>query len=158
MTLPTVPTDPAVVRRRSGRVLLVDSQDRILLFCGVDPAAPGAGSWWITPGGGLDPGESEREGAARELFEETGLRLDPAELRGPVHEREATFSFGGRTVRQHSTFFLARVDSHEVDVSGFEEVEATSIFEHRWWRVEELRATSEVVYPECLAELLAGLL
>ena len=40
------------------------------------PAAPDRGSWWFTPGGGLDPGESHRDGAVRELFEETGLRCE----------------------------------------------------------------------------------
>lgn len=154
----TVPTEPAVVPRRSGRVLLVDREDRVLLFCGSDPAVPGGDSWWFTPGGGLDPGESEREGAARELFEETGLQVDPLDLQGPVHEQESLFRFASRRLLQHSTFFLLRVDSHEVDVSGFEEIEASSISGHSWWTVEELRSTSDVFYPECLAELLEGLL
>lgn len=36
----------------------------------------GAGQWSV-PGGWLDKGELITEGAARELFEETGLRLEP---------------------------------------------------------------------------------
>lgn len=31
-------------------------------------------------GGKLDPGESAREAAVREVFEETGVRIDPADL------------------------------------------------------------------------------
>jgi 8-oxo-dGTP pyrophosphatase MutT (NUDIX family) len=31
---------------------------------------------WITPGGGVDPGESLIEGAKREVFEETGLKVE----------------------------------------------------------------------------------
>ncbi len=30
---------------------------------------------WTNPGGHMDPGETPREGAAREVFEETGLRI-----------------------------------------------------------------------------------
>jgi hypothetical protein len=28
---------------------------------------------------------------------------------------------------------------------------------HRWWTVDEIRDTSETIYPLCLAELLDGL-
>lgn len=35
---------------------------------------------WGPPGGHLEPGEDPAAGAARELLEETGVRLDPAEL------------------------------------------------------------------------------
>jgi len=69
----------AVVDRRAGRVLLVDRAGRALLLHGGDPARP-AERWWFTPGGGLSGDETAAEGAARELFEETGLRVDPADL------------------------------------------------------------------------------
>lgn len=147
-------TAAEVEPRRSGRVLLVDREERVLLFCGADPAATDAGSWWFTPGGGLDPGESEREGAARELFEETGLRCSAEDLIGPVHVEESLFDFASRRLLQHSTFFLLRVDSHEVDVSGFEELEASSISAHRWWSRDELRATPDVFYPRSLVDVL----
>ena len=37
-----------------------------------DPGVPGS-RWWVTPGGGVDPGESEEEAAVRELAEETDM-------------------------------------------------------------------------------------
>jgi 8-oxo-dGTP pyrophosphatase MutT (NUDIX family) len=37
---------------------------------------------WALPGGGLDPGESPREAALRELAEEVGLALDPDAILG----------------------------------------------------------------------------
>lgn len=143
-----------VVERRAARVLLLDGADRLLLFRGGDPAKPEAGTWWFTPGGGLDDGETLAEGARRELFEETGLHCDPRDLGAPVHEEHSVFEFAGMTLAQHSTFFVLRVDAHEVDTSGFEELEASSIVEHRWWPRSELRSTNEVVYPAGLPELL----
>lgn len=44
---------------------------------------PGAGLWSI-PGGRLLPGEDDRVGVARELFEETGLVVEVGELLGSV--------------------------------------------------------------------------
>ena len=55
---------------------------------------------------------------------------------------------------QSNTFFVLRVIEHEVDTRGFEQLENDSIFEHRWWRREDLRATADSVYPRCLVELL----
>ena len=146
MTLP--------VARAAARVLLLDAAGRVLLFRGGDPMAPERGTWWITPGGGLDAGETHAEGAARELFEETGLRLDPAGLGEPVLHREVDFDFDGVRYCQAEQFFFVRVDAHAVDTRGFTPLELRSVVEHRWWNRADLRATADTVYPEGLVELL----
>ncbi len=142
------------VARRAARVLLLDADDRVLLFRGGDPMAPERGTWWLTPGGGLDEGETHAQGAARELFEETGLRLDPDVLGDPVLHREVDFEFEGVRYCQAEQFFLARIDAHAVDTRGFTPLELRSVVEHRWWPREPLRATADTVYPEGLVELL----
>ena len=147
----------APLPRRAARVLLVDATGRVLLFRGGDPAEPAAGTWWFTPGGGLEAGESWAEGAARELHEETGLRVAPEVLGAPVLDERADFSFGGLLIDQDQRFFLHRVESHEVDTSGFGEIEVASIEEHRWWSVDELAATSDTVYPVALVDVLTRL-
>jgi 8-oxo-dGTP pyrophosphatase MutT (NUDIX family) len=145
---------PAPVDRRAARVLLVDAHGRVLLFRGHDPARPGAGSWWFTVGGGLDEGESHRDAALRELTEETGLVVSPEALRGPVHNEVAEFSLGGTSYRQDNEFFVVEVDRHDVMTEGFSAFEDVFVLEHRWWSRTELRSTSDVVYPETLADLL----
>jgi 8-oxo-dGTP pyrophosphatase MutT (NUDIX family) len=145
-------------QRSAARVLLLDDQDRVLLLHGYDPADRDRGPWWFTPGGGLEPGEPHQAGAARELFEETGLRLDPDEFTGPVYEQVVEFPLDGRRYRQAEQFFLARIPSWEVDTSGFTDLELRSVDGHRWWSVEALRSTAERVYPAGLADLIAGVL
>jgi 8-oxo-dGTP pyrophosphatase MutT (NUDIX family) len=144
------------VDRVAARVLVVDDSERVLLLEGLDPADPSRSTFWFTPGGGLEPGESFEDGARRELAEETGLV--PERLTGPVHERVAVFDFEGVTYRQSERFFAARVPAGRAIVSdGFTDVERRAVVGHRWWSIPELRATTAAVYPECLADLLTGL-
>ena len=152
------PGAAAVVDRRAARVLLVDAADRVLLLRGTDPADLSRGDWWFTPGGGLDEGESPVEAARRELFEETGLHLAADELGPVVHERVARFTFSGTDYRQAEVFFLARVDAHEVDASGWTALEVASVTGHRWWPRAELARTDERVFPDDLATVLARVL
>jgi 8-oxo-dGTP pyrophosphatase MutT (NUDIX family) len=142
-----------VLDRRAARVLLVDGAGRALLLHGGDPARPGE-RWWFTPGGGLDDGETLAEGAARELYEETGLRVDPAELGDPVWQETTEFSYRDQAYRQEQDFFLLRVAEWRVDTAGMDEDEQQTITEHRWWSAAEIEASDEQIFPRELAGLL----
>lgn len=144
--------------RRAARVLLVDSASRVLLLLGGDPTAPERGLWWFTPGGGVEGDESPAQAAARELAEETGLRVDSDVLGEVVHERVTEFEFAGRHLRQSEEYFLLRVASHDVDTSGPGAVVDQGVTGHRWWSLPALTGTSEVVFPAELPELLERLL
>ena len=122
--------------RVAARVVLLDSAGRVLLFRGFDPADPHS-TWWFTVGGGVEPGEDLRAAAVREAREETGLDLDPDELRGPVWRRLARFSFDGQLFDAEEWFFTASATG-EIDTGGFTELEARTVLGHRWWTVAEL--------------------
>jgi 8-oxo-dGTP pyrophosphatase MutT (NUDIX family) len=140
--------------RQAARVILVDDRDRVLLIRGRDPSRPDLPSWWITPGGGIDEGESAEDAARREVFEETGIRLD--QLGPVVMSRSLEFEFEGTWIAQDEVFFIARIGwaDHTLDTSGWNELERRSLTELRWWTVRELASTDETVYPERLLELL----
>ncbi|GAA4756127.1 NUDIX hydrolase [Amnibacterium soli] len=149
-------TPPRPVVRLAARVLLLDPQDRVLLVLGGDPAQPKAGTWWITPGGGVEAGEDARAAALREAFEETGHRVDS--LVGPVARRSSVFPFDGRLIEQREQYFVARVPAFEPTRTGWTELEQRALHGFRWWTVDELRSTRETVFPERLADLVADAL
>jgi 8-oxo-dGTP pyrophosphatase MutT (NUDIX family) len=149
--------DLEATARHAARVLLIDGQGRLLLLHGLDPARPEHG-YWFTVGGGIDPGETPAQAAARELAEETGLVLGPQRLGEPVWHEVTSFSFDGHWYRQEQEFFVARVEAWEPVQDGFNHVERASIDAYRWWSLDELSSTEELVYPAELAGLLRGIL
>jgi 8-oxo-dGTP pyrophosphatase MutT (NUDIX family) len=146
-----------IQERNAARVVLI-ADGHVLLQQGFDPARPEAGSWWITPGGGLDDGESVEDGAVREVLEETGLRLSPAQLGPVIATRVANFEFEHRRFRQSESFFAVNVDAFTPQHHGWDEVEQRALLDHRWWTVDELRTTDETVYPSELADVVQGVL
>ncbi|HYN75468.1 MAG TPA: NUDIX domain-containing protein [Candidatus Limnocylindria bacterium] len=152
------PAGVEVLHRRAARALILDRHDRLLLFVGLDPDRPERGSWWFTPGGGLNAGEDETFGLCREVREETGLNVDPALIGSPVWHRVAEFLFAGQWYRQSEHFYLLRVTDHVVDTTGFEPLEASAVQGHRWWDLDALASTDDVVYPSALAVELRRLL
>ncbi|MEV6211730.1 NUDIX domain-containing protein [Kitasatospora sp. NPDC051914] len=136
------------------RVLLLDPDDRVLLLRGLDPAVPET-TWWITPGGGLEPGEGAREAALRELGEEIGLadvELGPVVAYGTV-----SFSFQGQAYEQEQWFHLARTGTRDIRLAAPGSDEHARLLAVRWWTVGELRDTPETVYPAGLTELVEQL-
>ena len=150
------PVPPAERPRRSRRATRVGGPDgvRVLLFADTDPGIPGS-RWWVTPGGGIDPGESEVEAGVREVFEETGLRVAASDLLGPVVTRTVVHGYSDQVLSQHETFFVVRTPRFEPDTSGHTPDEQITLSGHRWIALEELDTLPEPVWPQGLAALVA---
>lgn len=126
-------------------VCLFDSRGRMLIQRRTESKRIWPGLWDVTVGGGVDAGETTRQGAEREVREELGYALDLSGLRPSV-----TVNFEGG----FDDFFIAvrDLDLHTLSLQA-EEVSAV-----RWVTLEELHAMvddgSFIPYPKSFLQFL----
>ena len=140
-------TSPAPRLRTGARICLVDSDDRVLMVhdrLDLDRAD----SHWIAPGGGVEAGETLVEAAVREVYEETGLRVDLPSDAEPAFTERAVYWFAGEHIDQTNYYFVARVESGltvvPAEPTGYETIVALGT---RWWPLAEFAASDVVRAP-----------
>jgi 8-oxo-dGTP pyrophosphatase MutT (NUDIX family) len=148
---------PRTVHRLSARLLILDERDRLLLFFSSGYIGPGI-EYFVTVGGGVDEGESLQEAAAREAYEETGLRVDPADL-GPVvaHAEGAWQPRPDLRLYQDDHYFFLRAQHFDVDWSHLEEIERDEFSSAEWLTLAQLEAVDHAVFPVGVAAVVKRL-
>ena len=143
----------SVFTRECVRALILSPANEVLLVHLVLPDR----DFWITPGGGIAPGETHHEALRRELQEEVGrgdLDIGPH-----IWVREGSYEWAGETRAEREFFYLVRADRFVADSSGNPEPgERELMAELRWWYVSELPPTSKDFAPARLGSLLTDLL
>lgn len=146
--------------RHAARIILLDSDNNTLLLRYVDdsdyidPNDPDLIDYWVTPGGGVETGESLEQTAERELREETGF--GGIELDGLVARRRYELLIRGVRTLCLEHLFIARHHGVKptVDTSGQLPDELAVLRDVRWWSSNELRVTGDVILPTCLDQLI----
>ncbi len=143
---------PELVRRVGGRLLLIDPDGRLLLIH--ERTDDGAATFWITPGGGLEPGETPQQAAVRETYEETGIEITLLPDAPVAHSRVRSWRGDGVTYEQTDHFFTVSVAAGLTFApAGLTDVERDLWLGNRWWTPAELRASDETFVPADVAEL-----
>jgi TDG/mug DNA glycosylase family protein len=138
------------IERRAVRALVIDDEGRTLLLRWV---RPGGSSFWVTPGGAVEPGESLGAALRRELSEEIGLAgVRPGRC---LWTRRFVFPWRDGWIAQSERLYLVRTRADRVHVSAPVD---EYVSEHRWWTAGEIEASDELFAPSRLAELLRDIL
>jgi putative (di)nucleoside polyphosphate hydrolase len=111
--------EPALYREGVG-VLLLNREGKV--FVGRRMDMPAGMAAWQMPQGGIDPGETARQAALRELKEEIGT--DKAEILAETHgwlhydlpPEIAGTAFGGRYLGQRQKWFAMRFTGTDADI------------------------------------------
>ncbi|WP_430501497.1 NUDIX hydrolase [Micromonospora trifolii] len=155
-----LPRDLPILERRAVRVVVTDGTGRVLLFHTRDPDHARLGTWWELPGGGMDPGETYRDTAVRELREETGIVVAADQVGAPNWRRRASFLH--RQVRhvQDEVVVVVRLagPGPDVDETHRLDYELEDYFSFRWWPLPEVVASRERFYPGQLPRLITPFL
>ncbi|MES2855341.1 MAG: NUDIX domain-containing protein [Bdellovibrionota bacterium] len=140
-----------MVKRRACRAVLLTPQNEVLLIKIANPNGKWVG--WITPGGGIDEGESIEAALERELLEEVGFGLFL--VVGHIWKRSMIFEWNGKEIDQTEDFFLIETERFDVpEKTDLTPEEAGYIKEIRWWRVEDIEKSNETFAPAQLVSLL----
>lgn len=151
-----LPDDLPVIERNAVRLVVLDVENRVLLFRIHESMHPEQNDCWELPGGGIDAGEDHVLAALRELREESGILVQPSDV-GPVTwTRQATFRHAGERRLQHEVVVLVRLNQRgpDVDESGQLQDELDTYLGARWWSVDDIESSTERFYPGRLPELL----
>jgi 8-oxo-dGTP pyrophosphatase MutT (NUDIX family) len=111
--------------------------------------------FWLTIGGGAERGETLAEAGAREMREEAGIDVDPADLGEPIGTTVIDYAlFALLPVTQRQTYFAVAVDGSGVNLAHQSLIERLTIERHEWLSADELEARPERIVDGELPRLI----
>ena len=130
----------------------MDPHGSVLLF---NTTAPDTSRFtrWITPGGGVDPGESHLEAAHREIFEETGQKLSVVSTPIWTYEFDVAWDEADHN-RGYAEYFFVATPRFEPTSTFWTPEEHIDVTGWGWFTADEVESGADPYEPAHLPALI----
>ncbi len=143
--------------RKSSRAIVLNKENQIFLFKYYFDYLADDNAIWITPGGGLEDGESFEDALKRELFEELGVTITgncpEVYYRNPVYTLK-----NGDQVQSVEKFFLVNVSEEVFSSEHWTENEKKQMSAGKWWSVAEIKQSEEEFFSKDIVRIMQELI
>ena len=112
------------------------------------------GSFWNLVGGALEDGETPKETALREIYEEIGIDPNKINLGYEVWHGEVMLQISGDETLVYQRFFVASTTIENLDLSHLTEDEKGRVKTAKWFSLNDVKNSKETIHPKKLAEYL----
>ncbi len=149
--------------RNAVKVVLLNDANELLLMCMDDPTITSigqesSGPFWTLIGGEMEPNETIREAAEREVFEETGLGKVDIEFGPKVWFGELDLMLYGKPTHIRQEFIVARTKHRNISLENLTRYEKEVVKKVSWFSLDRIINSGEVVHPVVLPKYLPDII
>lgn len=144
------------VRRRAS-ALLISPENRLFLFKFEFAFLDHGKTIWVTPGGGVEEGETFETGLQRELFEELGLDVTIAKPH--AYSRKMPFTNkSGEEFISDERYYIVKVPDEKVLFENLSADERRLTKDGKWWSIDDIRSSCEEFFTDDLGMILEDII
>ena len=143
--------------RNSVKLILLNENNELLLMKTDDKEIQGKdgkynGVFWQMIGGKIEEGETIKEAAYRELFEETGLKKEQVTIGNVVWYGEVDLLMHGIITKVKQSFIMAKTNSINVTLNNLTEEEKPVCNKLEWFSIDKIKKCTDIIYPILLTD------
>lgn len=130
-----------LINRNTGSVLLIKYLDKHS-----KSTKEFTDGFWVLPGGGVKKHETFEDAVKREIYEETGITN--INVKNCVFSRIIHAEL--RNIEQnlyYERYYVVETDDVEINTDNLTNNEIEVINKYKWWSINELKQTKDVVLP-----------